>query len=44
MPVGDVQETSNYVAAMERGIAMIKTEGLPLSSRGFGRESIAFCS
>jgi Fic family protein len=33
VPVGDVQQTSNYVAAMDRGIAMIKTEGLPLSSR-----------
>ena len=33
VPVGDVQETSNYVAAMDRGISMIKNEGVPLSSR-----------
>ena len=33
VPAGDVQETSNYVAAMDRGITMLKVEGLPLSSR-----------
>jgi len=33
VPTGDVQETSNYVAAMDRGITMLKGEGLPLSSR-----------
>ncbi len=33
VPAGDVQETSNYVAAMDRGIAMLRTEGLPLSTR-----------
>jgi len=33
VPAGDVQETSNYVAAMDRGIAMLQGEGLPLSTR-----------
>ncbi|MDP9385112.1 MAG: Fic family protein [Actinomycetota bacterium] len=33
VPAGDVQETSNYVAAMDRGIAMLRAEGLPLSTR-----------
>jgi len=33
VPAGDVQETSNYVAAMYRGMAMLNDEGLPLSSR-----------
>ncbi len=33
VPAGDVQETSNYVAAMYRGMAMLHDEGLPLSSR-----------
>jgi Fic family protein len=33
VPVSDVQETSNYVAAMGRGIAMIQDEGIPLSTR-----------
>lgn len=33
VPVSDVRETSNYVGAMDRGIAMIRDEGLPLSTR-----------
>ena len=33
VPVSDVQETSNYVAAMDRGIKMLQVEGLPLSTR-----------
>jgi Fic family protein len=33
VPVSDVRETSNYVAAMNRGITMIRDEGLPLSTR-----------
>src|SRR6478672_7426028 len=33
VPVSDVRETSNYVAAMDHGITMIRDEGLPLSTR-----------
>lgn len=33
VPESDVRETSNYVAAMDRGIAMIRDDGLPLSTR-----------
>jgi Fic family protein len=33
VPLGDVQEASNYVAATYRGIEMLRDEGLPLSNR-----------
>jgi Fic family protein len=33
VPLGDVTEASNYVAAMNTGIAMIGRDGIPLSTR-----------
>ena len=35
VPVGDAKETSNYIAAMSRGLALLQDEELPICTRLF---------